>query len=245
MKEIIEKNKAYWNAKADEWFGSTSLPKYGVQFITEDELNLFEDVKEKKLLEICCGSGHSIKYHYDRGAKEIWGVDLSISQLNNAASYLKEHGYESKLIEANMDEDLNLPENYFDCVYSIYGLGWSLDLEKVLKQLNRSLKDGGYIIFSWQHPLHGCCEVRDDQMVMKKSYFDENHFEMFIDDMPVELSVRKISTFINAIIGAGFTIEKMVEETDEKTMQNIPETDRSKKAQMMPLSFVFKARKRA
>ena len=29
------------------------------------------------MLEICCGSGHSLKYLADRNAGELWGVDIS------------------------------------------------------------------------------------------------------------------------------------------------------------------------
>jgi hypothetical protein len=43
---------------------------------------------------------------------------------------------------------------------------------------------------------------------------------------------------------AGFIIENMVEQTDKNTLQMTSEIDdRSKKAQKLPLSFVFKARK--
>lgn len=60
--EIIKNNQTYWNNHADLWFGTTALPVWGVHFPTEDELHMFGDVSGKKLLEICCGSGHSLKY---------------------------------------------------------------------------------------------------------------------------------------------------------------------------------------
>ena len=74
--EIIEVNKKYWNEHADLWFGTTALPKYGVRFPTEDDLHLFGNINGKRLLEICCGSGHSLLYHAQRGAGELWGIDL-------------------------------------------------------------------------------------------------------------------------------------------------------------------------
>ena len=55
------------------------------------------------MLEIGCGSGHSLKYHADRNAGELWGVDISRKQLENAEAYLKEHGYTAKLICAPME----------------------------------------------------------------------------------------------------------------------------------------------
>ena len=84
-KEIIEKNKKYWNEHADLWYGTTALPQYGVRFPTEDELHLFGDVKGKKILEICCGSGHSLLYNARKGAGELWGLDLSDKQLEAAS----------------------------------------------------------------------------------------------------------------------------------------------------------------
>ena len=56
--------------------------------MTEDDLHLFGDVSGKKMLEICCGSGDSLKYHADRNAGDLWGIDLSQKQLDNAEKFL-------------------------------------------------------------------------------------------------------------------------------------------------------------
>ena len=86
----MDNNRNYWNENADLWFGTTALPEYGVKFVTEDDLHLFGNVSGKKLLEICCGSGHSLKYHAERNAGELWGLDISQKQLDHAkACYQK------------------------------------------------------------------------------------------------------------------------------------------------------------
>ena len=90
--DAIAYNEKYWNNHADLWFGTTALPQYGVKFPTEDELKLFGNVTGKKMLEICCGSGHSLKYHAERNAGELWGIDISQNQLDNAQQYLDECG---------------------------------------------------------------------------------------------------------------------------------------------------------
>jgi len=55
---------------------------------------------------------------------------------------------------------------------------------------------------------------------------------------------RKISTYINALAKAGFQIEEMIEETDEETLNTkVDVTEKMRKAQMLPLSFIIKARK--
>lgn len=243
-KIIHEVNKTYWNTNADSWFGTTALPKYGVQFVTENELCLFGDVAGKTMLEVGCGSGHSLKYHADRNAGELWGLDISQKQLENAEKFLSESGYFPKLICAPMEDECGIPENYFDIVYSIYAIGWATDLENVFKRIASYLKKDGIFIFSWKHPLHGCVVVEKEHLIFNKSYFDEEWYTQIVDDMEIMLPNRKISTYINAMVDAGFIIEKMVEQTSEDTLQMIGEMDdRSRKAQKLPLSFVFKARK--
>jgi len=243
-KTILEVNKTYWDANADSWFGATALPQYGVKFVTEDELHLFGDVTGKTMLEIGCGSGHSLKYHADRNAGELWGLDISQNQLENAKRFLTENNYSPKLICSPMEEECGIPKNYFDIVYSIYAIGWATDLKKVFQRIASYLKKDGVFIFSWKHPLHGCTIVDDGKLIFKKSYFDEEWQSQIVDGMEIMLPNRKISTYINALTDTGFIIESMVEQTDENTLQMTGEVDdRSRKAQKLPLSFVFKARK--
>ena len=253
INEIIESNQKYWNEHADLWFGTTALPVYGVRFPTEDDLHLFGEVSGKRMLEICCGSGHSLKYNAERGAGELWGVDLSQKQLENADKLLKECGYTANLICSKMEDELDVPKVYFDYVYSIYGIGWTTDLQGTFDKIASYLKKDGIFIFSWHHTLNYCvawsCNERkevfeDDKLVLSKSYYDESYFTMPVHDSEIVLCNRKLSTYINALAKAGFVIEQLVEETDEKSLHATGELDpKTRKAQMMPLSFCIKARK--
>lgn len=251
--DIIQNNKTYWNTNADFWFGTTALPEYGVKFAKEDDLHLFGDVSGKKMLEICCGSGHSLKYHADRNAAELWGVDLSHKQIENAKGYLKENGYTANFICAPMESELDIPTNYFDYVYSIYGIGWTTDLQGTFKKIASYLKKDGIFIFSWHHTLNYCvawsCDQRkdiieNDQLIFNRSYFDESYFTMPVHDSEIVLCNRKISTYVNALAKAGFVIEEMIEETDKEVMESVEDDgDKAKKARMLPISVCFKARK--
>ena len=252
QKDILNRNRAYWDEYADNWFGVSALPEYGAFTPTENELKLFDDVSGKKLLEICCGSGHSLKYHADRGAKELWGLDISKSQLENADRYLKENGVSAKLICAPMEVNAGIPTDYFDMVYYIYGIGWSTDLQGTFNRIASYLKKGGTFIFCWGHSLHYCAAwspekqtdvPADGKMYLTKSYLDEEYFTIPIDGGEMILRNRKISTYVNALANAGFVIERMVEETDSETMNAVDPDDRRKKAQMVPHTVIFKARK--
>lgn len=251
--KIIDTNKSYWNTNADLWFGTTALPEYGVKFVTEDELHLFGDVSGKKMLEICCGSGHSLKYHADRNAGELWGVDLSQKQLDNAKEYLSGNGYTAKFICSPMEAEFDVPNNYFDYVYSIYGIGWTTDLQGTFNKISTYLKKDGIFIFSWHHTLNYCVAyssteqkdaIENDKLIFSKSYFDESYFTMGVQDSEIILCNRKISTYVNALAKAGFAIEQMIEQNDRETMLSTEDTsDKVKKAKMIPISVCFKARK--
>ncbi len=251
--QIIKKNKNYWNENADLWFGTTALPEYGVKFPTEDDLHLFGDVSGKKLLEICCGSGHSLKYHADRNAGELWGIDLSEKQLENAKKLLSENGCFARLICSPMESSLEeIPKEYFDYVYSIYGIGWTTDLQGTFDKISSFLKKDGIFIFSWHHTLNYCAAwscgerkvmIENDQLVFHKSYFDEDYFTMPVDGSEIVLCNRKISTYVNALANAGFVIEQMIEQNDKQTMGSADINDADRKAKMLPISMCFKARK--
>lgn len=241
---IRKNNEQYWNLNADHWFGTTALPNYAPQFVTETDLALFGDVSGKKMLEIGCGSGHSIKYHADCNAGELWGLDISRSQIENAKRYLSAFGYSPKLICSPMEEECGIPTEYFDIAYSIYAIGWTTDLDQTFEKIASYLKPDGVFIFSWKHPIHFCTAVKENQVVFEKCYFDESWFVQHVDDGDVLLCNRKISTYVNALAKAGFCIEQMIEQTDAETMTLTGEMqDKYKKAQKHPLSFVFKARK--
>ena len=97
----------------------------------------------------------------------------------------------------------------------------------------------------WFGSLHGCVFGEDDKLIFKKSYFDEEWFTQRVHGCDMRLSIRKISTYINALSEAWLSIEQMVEQTYKQTLDMTEDmTERSKKAQMLPLSFVFKTRKR-
>lgn len=73
-------------------------------------------------------------------------------------------------------------------------------------------------------------------------YVKEEDF-ICIYNFPITI-LQLILLFINTLADTGFIVERMIEQTDEKTLQLKDEVDdRSRKAQKLPLSFVFKVRK--
>ena len=84
----------------------------------------------------------------------------------------------------------------------------------------------------------------DKQLVMLKSYYDESYFKMPVHDSEVILCNRKMSTYINALAKAGFVVEQLVEESDNKSLNAMRDVDlKTKKTKMLPISFCIKVRK--
>lgn len=245
--KILSQNKASWDAIADDWFGTTALPAYGVMIPDEDQLGLFGEIDGKRVLDIGCGSGHSLKYHGDHGAAELWGLDISTKQIENAQRFLDESGYNPNLVVSPMEENPGIPTGYFDIVYSVYAIGWTVDLEKTVNLMASYLKKDGILVFSWDHPFMHCVDVEGDQVIFSGSYFEKEPFSFEKGGNPVTLYNRRLSDYINALAKAGLMVEQLIEETDQDALER-EGAFRSNyysplKARKFPLSFVLKARK--
>lgn len=244
--EVHLQNKSSWNAMADDWSG-TILPIWGCSCPTEDELNLMPDLSGKKVLEVGCGSGHSLKWCGDRGADELWGVDISERQLEHAEEYLHENGYKSKLFNSPMERNPGLPKNYFDAIYSVYAIGWTTDLQATFKLVSSYLKKDGVFIFSWDHPFMHCVDETEGKLVFSGSYHEAEAFTFQKHGNPLTLHNRRLCDYINTLANSGFSVERVVEETDKETMSRDAEFTSGYytpiKAKKFPLSIIIKARK--
>ncbi len=239
-------NKKSWEKAAERFFGRDALPSYGPFSLREDELRLFGDVTGKKVLDIGCGSGHSLIYMGTAGAAELWGVDFCAKQIGAASNVLADQSVPVTLFESPMEEDPGLPGGYFDIVYSIYALGWTVDLNRTLSNIHGYLKPGGSFIFSWEHPFHDRLAYEEGSFVLNKSYNEEG--PEFNEGWKREVVIhhRKLSTYINSLIEAGFLLEKII---DDVALPGIPSDEPSKwystqKAELVPATFIIKATKK-
>lgn len=247
INDTLMQNKQSWDAMADSWFGTTALPTYGCLIPNEDELKLFPDLHGKRVLDIGCGSGHSLQWCKEQGASELWGLDMSTRQLENARKFLESNGYEPHLFNSPMEAECGLPADYFDVVYSIYAIGWTTDLPMTFRNIASYLKKDGVFLFSWDHPLMHCVEAEEDKLIFTGNYLDEDEFSYMQRGNPVTIKNRKLSTYINTLAQAGFMVEQLIEETNEKILARPAEFSSGYytpyKAKKFPLSFIIKARK--
>ncbi|MEO4054626.1 class I SAM-dependent methyltransferase [Solibacillus sp. CAU 1738] len=245
VNEMLKMNKEGWEKSAERFFGRTALPEYGPFSLTENHLNLFGDISGKSVLDIGCGSGHSLEYMANNGAKELWGLDLSTNQIETANKLLSNQQVNVNLFESPMEENPGIPGSYFDIVYSIYALGWTVDLKQTLSNIYSYLKPGGIFIFSWEHPIHDRVTYEQSSFNFNKSYNIEGPEYNEAWHNNVVIHHRKLSTYINTLIESGFIIEKVI---DDVVLPDTPTENPSKwystqKAQLVPATFIIKVSK--
>ena len=247
--DILKQNKKSWDTVAHHFNGKDALPSYGPYTQTEDELRLFEDMTNKKVLDIGCGSGHSLLYMAKKDASELWGVDLSENQIKVAKEILKDLA--SNLYCAPMEKDIGLPKLYFDVVYSIYAIGWTTDLSSTYKLIFSYLKPGGYFIFSWDHPLYAHILSQNGQIYLNGSYQDEGlttYHNFKGEEATMTIMKRKMSTYLNELIKVGFAIDAVIESDVSAAYQSIEDEFSERyyslyKARKFPTTMIIKARK--
>jgi len=245
--EMLSMNRAGWNEVAEQFYEGTFADlKYGSYGPHESELHLLGDVASRRVLEVGCGSGHTLEYLANRGAEELWGIDISSKQLETARTVTAKFQIPIYFLESPMEEMRGIPSNHFDLAISIFALGWTVNLNKTVSNIYKSLKPGGVFVFTWEHPVYSLLNFEDGKLYFRLPYASEQvekHDSW--RSVPIVMTYRRMSTFINALISSGFVLDRVIEET------RIPENDISspeqwysaEKARMMPPSFTIKCHK--
>lgn len=242
-------NRAGWDRVAPRFHGGTALPEYGPLAPTEDTLRLLELTPDLRALELGCGSGHSLRYLAERGARELWGVDLSPVQIAFAEETLRAFAPRCRLFESPMEVNPGIPSGHFDLVFSIWGLGWTTDLPATLALVADYLRPGGCFLLSGEHPAYSCLEWDGKQYVMSEPYSAEGPREHTSwKGVPIVIYRRTLSTFVTQIVQAGLQIEALVEGSFKADLANETHIDPARwysaaRARLMPTTFIIKARK--
>jgi len=154
-----------------------------------------------------------------------------------------------RLIESPMEIDPGVPRDHFDLVFSIYGIGWTTDLPATLALAARSLRTGGCLIVSGEHPAYGCLEWDGTRYAVTKPYLSEGATEHASwKGVPIVIQHLTLGTFIEDIVRSGLQIERLLE-----TPLNLAATTDAHKdparwysldrARVMPTTLIIKARK--
>jgi SAM-dependent methyltransferase len=207
----LEVNRAIWD-KVGPSLRSTALPRWGPLVLPEGELQLLGDLRGQRVLELGCGDGGSLVWLAEAGARELWGLDISASQLIAARQRLDDHQLSARLIQSSFEEAQGLPEGYFDLAVSVFALGWAIGLDSAIARIARCLKPGGRLVFSWEHPFFSLLAERDGQVIVGEPYLGDGRPQhRSFHGVEVVLVARSLGDWIAALRGSGLILDGLIE----------------------------------
>lgn len=178
------------------------------------------DIAGQRVCAVACGAGREARFLAKQGAT-VTGVDLSDRLLDIARTREAETPLGITYLHGNAHDLADLPDANFDGATCYMALMDIPDHGKALRSIARILVPGGWFVLAITHPCfkppaygdlidHASGEVR--RVVGK--YFEEGAWDgpgKFTDHLPSVAYHRMLSTYINTLIAAGFTIAEMQE----------------------------------
>lgn len=197
------------------------------------------EVQGLHILEAGCGPGFLSKYLYDHRAERVVSFDVSPKMIELAKARI---GKKAECHVADMALPLNfIKENEFDLVVSSLAIDYVFDWSVPLKEFYRSLKKGGRLIFSIQHPLgsYNWYKPKSDFGVQ----LVEAHWRGF-GGKPVRMPdyYRSFSEVINPLLKAGFQLKEIVEAKPIAELKEY-QPERYKKYEHMATFMILEAKK--
>lgn len=170
-----------------------------------------------EVLDLGCGDGEFLRYCLANGALQGTGVDISrnMLQLAVAGSY----GLDLTFLHRSLEEVV-FPPRSFDVVVSSLALHYVADLQSLISRVFSWLRPGGVFAFSVEHPICTAQKIKQGWVPNAvgtglawpvDSYAEEGERQThwFIDG--VLKYHRRISTWVNILIAAGFVIDYLGE----------------------------------
>ena len=163
--------------------------------------------KRKTFLEIGCGSGRSIKYLTENGAKKVYGLDLSPKQIEEATAHNQEEIKQNKvqLIRGSMEEKIKIKP--VDFVFSIYAIGWTPEPEKHLKIFTHISNQAGYLFGVGTIPSLLMFSMKTENLSSFTNTMRKIHsYQKWKKRCYANITYRKTSTWFQLLRDVGFEI---------------------------------------
>ncbi|MBU1201490.1 MAG: class I SAM-dependent methyltransferase [Nanoarchaeota archaeon] len=179
-------------------------------------------IKNKKLLDIGCGTGDHAKKYLKLGAK-VAGVDISKTMINIS----KVNCPDAEFKIASMNK-LPFKDNSFEIITASLVVDYIKDLKKAFREVNRVLKKGSLFFYSDQSIISGAREkVRiDNKLYNVVGYIKDDNKEKtcfgncwksyvrtveLVPGMKVNQHVRPMRNHLFAIKQAGFELVDLID----------------------------------
>lgn len=177
---------------------------------------LLPPVGGRRVVDLGCGFGWFARWAAEQGAASVLGLDLSTNMLDRARADTP-GTLPITYRQVDLDE-LALDPGTVDLASSSLTLHYLADLPRFLAVVHDALVPGGVLVFSAEHPIltapsHPAFVDGPDggRVWPLDGYHDEGPFTTDWLAEGVVKQHRTVATYVNDLIGAGFTLDRMVE----------------------------------
>lgn len=191
--------------------------RYGPNGPAESELRLLGDVRDKRVLDLGCGTGQATVAFAREGASVI-AVDASAQMLVRARALAEKEDARVEWHRGDLADLAFLRADSVDLAFSAFAVAEVEDLGRVFRQVHRVLRPGSWFVFSYEHPLALCVGREPPETpttpvypVVRESYFDGEPILVERDGEPILVHQRTIGDVFAALGRAGFRVETIVE----------------------------------
>ena len=171
---------------------------------------MLPNLRGLRVLDLGCGFGWFCRWARQNGAAHVVGLDVSENMLARARAETDD----DRIRYAREDLDrVKLPRAAFDLVYSSLAFHYLENLDRLMLQIHRSLGPRGSLVFSVEHPIYTAPSKPkwSRQTWPVDGYLDEGPRTTDWLAKGVVKQHRTVATYINMLLGLGFTISKVDE----------------------------------
>ena len=184
-------------------------------------ISLFKnEIKNKSVLDLGCGSGPFVKKLFSLGAKKIKGIDLSDELIKIA---IRENP-QAKFVVGDAKKT-SYKKAEFNLVVSSLMVHYFKDLKPLFKEVSRILTKKGVFVFSMHHPLmevSGKLKIKGVKGSLLKPYFHNNKYNWTLNEkMKMIAYHHTFEMIINSLNYAGFIVEKVLEPVAPEKVKKI------------------------
>jgi len=252
---IHQKNADWWN-ETSSWYGKEI--DHEIEFLRSGGIHLFEserqllgDIKPwcKRAIHLQCSHGNEALSLLNYGASEVIGVDISENLLEVARYKAETLNARATFIQFDILETPHSLNSTANLVYTGKGaICWMMDIKAWASVVSTLLKPNGVFFIYESHPMDWVWNVDAAEYVLDPKhgdYFsDMPRTQLFSPQTKTSPHYRQwtLSDVINSLIGAGLTIECLMEYPEPfwKQFYDMPDSV----LQKLPHSFAILARKK-
>lgn len=168
-----------------------------------------------RMVDLGCGFGWACRWAAAEGAESVLGLDISERMLARARRATPPANIEYRIADL---ESLALPAGSFEVAYSSLAFHYVVDLAGAFAMVARALVGGGRFVFSVEHPVYtapsapGWSVAGDGRRVWPLDrYLEEGPRTTDWLAPGVVKQHRLIGTYVDLLLGAGFTVKKVQE----------------------------------